>query len=151
MEQQTTTKRIWEIDFLRGLLIPGMILIHLVYDVTVLYRLADWRWPWWYVLLQYNYGALFVALSGVSVTLGSRCVCRGLTVLACGMVCTAVTAGMYLLGMADRGVLIYFGVLALHRCVHAAVAGVPPLPGVGIGADRACHGRGGAVPALPDL
>ena len=47
MEQQTTTKRIWEIDFLRGLLIPGMILIHLVYDVTVLYRLADWRWPWW--------------------------------------------------------------------------------------------------------
>ena len=111
MEQQTTTKRIWEIDFLRGLLIPGMILIHLVYDVTVLYRLADWRWPWWYVLLQYNYGALFVALSGVSVTLGSRCVRRGLTVLAWGMVCTAVTAGMYLLGMADRGVLIYFGVL----------------------------------------
>ena len=111
MEQQTTTKRIWEIDFLRGLLIPGMILIHLVYDVTVLYRLADWRWPWWYVLLQYNYGALFVALSGVSVTLGSRCVRRGLTVLAWGMVCTAVTAGMYLLGMADSGVLIYFGVL----------------------------------------
>ena len=111
MEQQTTTKRIWEIDFLRGLLIPGMILIHLVYDVTVLYRLADWPWPRWYVLLQYNYGALFVALSGVSVTLGSRCVRRGLTVLAWGMVCTAVTAGMYLLGMADRGVLIYFGVL----------------------------------------
>ena len=111
MEQRSKTKRIWEIDFLRGLLIPGMILIHIVYDVTVLYRFVDWTWPDWYVLLQYNYGALFVALSGVSVTLGSRSVRRGLVVLGCGMICTAVTALMYLLGMADRGIVIYFGVL----------------------------------------
>lgn len=111
MERQAITKRIWEIDFLRGLLIPGMILIHIVYDVTVLYRFVDWPWPDWYVLLQYNYGALFVALSGVSVTLGSRSVRRGLVVLGCGMVCTAATVLMYLLGMAQRSVIIYFGVL----------------------------------------
>lgn len=103
--------RIWEIDALRGLLIPGMILIHLIYDVVDLYRFVDWPYPQWYSLFKNNYGALFVALSGVSVTLGSRSVRRGLTVFAGGLCCTVVTFGMYALGMAGRGIIIYFGVL----------------------------------------
>lgn len=111
MEQCTQNNRIWEIDFLRGLFIPGMILIHIVYDLVELYGFVQWSYPWWYILLQANYGALFVMLSGVSVTLGSRCIRRGLTVFAGGMICTLVTVCMYVLGMADRGVIIYFGVL----------------------------------------
>ena len=31
--------------------------------------------------------------------------------LGCGLVCSLVTGGMYLLGLADKGVIIYFGVL----------------------------------------
>ncbi len=111
MEPVIQKERIWEIDFLRGLLIPGMILIHIVYDAVYLYGFAQWQYPAWYMLLQYNYGGLFVLVSGISVTLGSHCVARGLRVFAAGMLCTAVTAAMYGLGLADRGVIIYFGVL----------------------------------------
>lgn len=103
--------RIWEIDFLRGLCIPGMILIHLIYDVVDLYGFVHWPYPEWYSLFKNNYGALFILISGLSVTLGRRSVRRGLTVLGCGMIVSLVTVGMYSLGMAGRGILIYFGVL----------------------------------------
>lgn len=108
MERQ---KRIWEIDALRGLCIPGMILIHLIYDLVNLYGFIDWPYPRWYSLFKNNYGALFVILSGLSVTLGRNCVKRGAQVFSFGMVITAVTAGMYGMQMAGKGILIYFGVL----------------------------------------
>lgn len=111
MEARLQKERIWEIDALRGLLIPGMIMIHLIYDVVDLYGFVHWPYPLWYYLYKNNYGALFVTLAGVSVTLGKRPIRRGLTVLGGGMICTAVTVGMYLLNMADRGIIIYFGVL----------------------------------------
>ncbi len=111
MELRSQTKRIWEIDFLRGVLIPGMILIHLLYDVVELYAFVDWQYPAWYFHFRNNYGALFVMLSGVSVTLGSHSVRRGMTVFAGGMLCTLATVCMYYLGMANRGIIIYFGVL----------------------------------------
>ena len=111
MDNTLTNKRIWEIDALRGLLIPGMIMIHLIYDVVDLYGFIHWPYPAWYSIFKNNYGALFVALSGLSVTLGRRSLRRGVTVFAGGMCCTVVTAGMYFLGMAGRGIVIYFGVL----------------------------------------
>ena len=77
MEQSQTRSRIWEIDAVRGLCIPGMILIHLIYDLVDLYALMDWSYPHWYILFKNNYGALFVLISGLSVTLGSRSVRRG--------------------------------------------------------------------------
>ena len=104
-------ERIWEIDVARGLCIPGMILIHLIYDVVNLYGFVHWPYPGWYSLFKNNYGALFILISGVSVTLGSRSVRRGVTVFCSGMIVTIVTLGMYFLGMAGRGIIIYFGVL----------------------------------------
>ena len=110
--------RIWEVDFARGLCIPGMILIHLIYDVVNLYGFIHWPYPAWYSLFKNNYGALFLLISGVSVTLGSRSVRRGITVFAGGMIVSAVTLGMYWMGMAGKGILIYFGVLhCLGTCM----------------------------------
>ena len=111
MEQLQTHSRIWEIDALRGLCIPGMILIHLIYDLVDLYGLVDWSCPRWYALFKNNYGVLFVLISGLSVTLGSRSVRRGAEIFSMGMVITLVTAVLYRMGLADRGILIYFGVL----------------------------------------
>ena len=42
MGNTLSKNRIWEIDFLRGLLIPGMIMIHLIYDVVDLYGFIHW-------------------------------------------------------------------------------------------------------------
>lgn len=102
------TKRIWELDALRGICILGMVILHLLYDFGSLgfeisSRLIHFVGYWG--------GTVFVLLSGICVTLGKKHICRGLTVFACGMTCTAVTTGIYLLGLAEKGIIIYFGVL----------------------------------------
>ncbi len=104
-------KRIWELDALRGLCILGMVAVHFVYDVTMLYRILPWEPAPWFLLLKNWGGLVFLVLSGTCATLGSRSVRRGLLVLGCGMLCTLATAGMYWLGMAEKSILIYFGVL----------------------------------------
>lgn len=104
-------KRIWELDALRGLCILGMVVVHLVYDLVYLYRMVDWELPDAFTFVQQWGGILFLLISGISVTLGSRCIRRGLLVFASGMVVSAVTWGMYFLDFADKSLIIYFGVL----------------------------------------
>lgn len=103
--------RIWELDALRGLALLGMVLIHFVYDLTELVGVLSWQEPGWYLFVKNNCGGIFLVISGISATLGSRCLRRGLQVFCCGLLCSAVTAGMYVLGLADSSILIYFGVL----------------------------------------
>ena len=104
-------KRIWELDALRGLALLGMIGIHLIYDLVDLFGVWNWEQPQWYLLFKNNYGALFLLISGISVTLGRHPVKRGLQVFLCGFLCTAATVGMYLLGAAGKDIIIYYGVL----------------------------------------
>ena len=104
------SKRIWELDALRGLALIGMMGIHLVYDLVELYRVWSWN-PVWYQVFKNNYGAIFLVISGISVTLGRHPVKRGLQVFCCGGLCTLVTYGMYRLGFAGKDIIIYIGVL----------------------------------------
>ena len=107
-------KRIWELDALRGLLILIMIGFHLWYDLVYLFGLVRLSMPQSQAVFRFfsNWaGAPFLFLSGLCVTFGSRPARRGLQVLGCGMVITAVTAGMYLLNFTDKSIIIYFGVL----------------------------------------
>ena len=105
-------QRIWELDALRGLMIWCVVFIHLAFDLDYFLAVDIIKNP----VLQYcadHCGFTFIILSGVCVTIGKRSVRRGLQVFGCGMVITAVTVGMYLLDMADRFIIIYFGVLHL--------------------------------------
>ena len=104
-------KRIWELDAFRGLCILGVILVHFVHDLVNLYKIVDWQYPAWFAFVKDWGGILFIVLSGICVTLGSRSVRRGLAVFACGMIITGVTYGMYRMNMAEQSILIYFGVL----------------------------------------
>ena len=104
-------KRIWELDALRGLGLLLMIAVHITYDLTELFGLVRLTHDGLYLFCREWMGSFFLILSGVCVTLGSHPVKRGLTVFAAGLLITAVTVGMYLLGLADRDVIIYFGVL----------------------------------------
>ena len=113
-------RRIWELDAFRGICILGMILVHLVFDVTELYGFVDWAYPPLFSLIKDWGGICFILLSGVCATLGSRSLRRGVIVFSCGMLCTLVTLGMYLLGLADKSILIWFGVLhCLGLCMVA--------------------------------
>ncbi|MBE6933433.1 MAG: DUF1624 domain-containing protein [Ruminococcaceae bacterium] len=104
-------KRIWELDALRGLCVLGMVIVHFVYDLVDLYQLVPWQYPAAFLFVKQWGGVLFLLISGICVTLGSHCIRRGLLVFACGLVCTAVTFGMYKFDMATEGIIIYFGVL----------------------------------------
>ena len=104
-------KRIWELDALRGLCVLGMVAVHLVYDLVSLYRLVQWELPAEFLFVQQWGGILFLLISGISITLGRHHIKRGLVVFACGLICTAVTYGMYRFGMAGKSIIIYFGVL----------------------------------------
>ena len=105
------SKRIWELDALRGLALLGMMGIHFVYDLVDLFGVWNWQQPAWYLFFKNNYGAVFFLISGISVTLGRCPVKRGAQVFLCGFLCTGVTLAMYLLGFAGKGIIIYMGVL----------------------------------------
>lgn len=109
-------KRIWELDAFRGLCVLGMIAVHLIYDLVDLYQLVQWNYSKTFAFVMEWGGVLFLMLSGICVTLGSRCIRRGLTVLLCGMICTLVTWGMYALGFAGKSMVIWFGVLHCLGC-----------------------------------
>ena len=120
--------RIWELDALRGVCIACVIVVHFLFDLSFFGGL-DLTLPAWYVFLQEYGGAIFVVLSGVCVTLGSKSVRRGLIVFTCGMLITAVTYGMYRLGMSGADVVVKFGVLHLLgvcMLVYPAFKKLPP-------------------------
>lgn len=120
--------RIWELDALRGICILCVIVVHFLFDLSFFGGL-DLTLPAWYVFIQEYGGAIFVLLSGVCVTLGSKSIRRGLVVFSCGMLITAVTYGMYRLGMSGADVVVKFGVLHLLgvcMLVYPAFKKLPP-------------------------
>lgn len=82
-----------------------MVAVHGLYDLDILDTL-----PLFSFIQQWG-GILFFLLSGICVTLGHRHIRRGLLVLGCGLICTAATVCLSLLGIADQSLIIYFGVL----------------------------------------
>lgn len=114
--KKLSVSRIWELDAFRGLCILGMVIVHLVFDLAELYRIIPWKYPAWFTFIQYWGGVLFILLSGICVTLGRRNIRRGLIVILCGFLCTGVTYGMYFLDMANRSIIIWFGVLHCLGC-----------------------------------
>ena len=109
-------QRIWELDAARGLAVLGMVMVHFLFDLSELSGILRWREPVWFLLVKNHCGGVFLVISGISVTLGSRPVKRGLLVFCCGFLCTGATVGMYLLGFAGKDIIIYFGVLQCLGC-----------------------------------
>lgn len=107
-----TQKRIWELDALRGLCILCVIVVHFLFDLSYFGGLSLSLSPAFLFVQQYG-GVVFVLLSGLCATLGSRSLRRGLIVFGCGMGITLVSYLMVRLGMADNSVIVKFGVLHL--------------------------------------
>lgn len=105
-------ERIWELDFLRGIFILCVIVIHGIFDAQVF---LDWDFnpPAVYDFIQYNGGILFILLSGICITLGRHFLKRGAIVLACGILVSAVLKIMVQLNFMDDSALIYWGILHL--------------------------------------
>lgn len=115
-KHQPNKNRIWELDALRGICILGMVVIHFIYDLVEVFGILQWLYPPAFLFLQHWGGSVFFIISGICATRSKHSLRRGLLVLFCGLLCTAVTASMYLLDFADRSILIYFGVLHCLGC-----------------------------------
>ena len=105
------SRRIWELDALRGICILGMVVVHLLYDLSSMYNLINLRGNDLFSVVSQWGGVLFLLISGISVTLGHHPIRRGLIVFAAGLLVTTVTVGMYMVDFAGRSIIIYFGVL----------------------------------------
>lgn len=112
-------KRIWELDAFRGIMMIAIMAYHLLYDLVYLFFLMKPDTPFLRNLFEFCndwLGLPFLFLSGLSVTLGSRPIHRGIQVLCGGALISLVTTMVYLLDFADRSMIIYFGVLHCLGC-----------------------------------
>lgn len=105
-------QRIWEIDAFRGLCIFFVFASHLIFDLQAFLHVQLSVGKVFQLLFQYG-GIVFILISGVSATLGSRSFRRGLIVFGCGMGITVVTMAMVRLDMLAEEDVIEFGVLHL--------------------------------------
>jgi len=113
MSKKNISRRIWEIDFLRGLSIILVVGYHLLFDLgayvgvkrflgfsTDLSTVA-------FMVAQHFFAGLFIVLSGTSSTLTRSNVRRGLRLLVVSLAVTAVT---YIF---DPSEAVWFGILQL--------------------------------------
>ncbi len=113
MSRKDVSRRIWEIDFLRGLSIILVVGYHLLYDLGAyvgIKRFLGWSTDlstvaW--MVAQHFFAGLFIVLSGTSSTLTRSNVRRGLRLLAVSLAVTAVT---YIF---DPSEAVWFGILQL--------------------------------------
>jgi len=146
-------RRIWEIDFLRGLAIILMVGYHLLFDLgefrgvkRFLGFSTDLGSVAWTVA-QYFFAGLFVILSGASSTLSRSNVRRGLRLLAVSL---AVTAATYIF---DPSSVIFFGILqclAVSMLIYGA-AFVKAGPFVCAAWGAIVLGLGALLPALKKM
>ena len=88
----TPEHRIPELDAARGICILGMVVVHLIYDLTELFPVLDWTYPPFFLLLKNQGSIAFFLISGICATLGRRHLRRGLLVLGCAVLVSAATA-----------------------------------------------------------
>jgi len=121
-----TTERFWEIDFLRGIAVIGMIIFHGLYDLNYfnIYKLE--LYSGFLLLLAYSIGSIFILLVGMSLTLSYakarktmtgytvkvKYLKRGVMIFGLGLLITLAT-WLYL----DEGFIV-FGVL---HCIGISI------------------------------
>ena len=100
-------KRIWEIDFLRGIAFLCMVYDHVMYDLNAIFGVRVHT-----IDLIGDFSAvLFMILCGISTTLSRNCLKRGALVFGAAMLLTAVTATVA--ALFNMRLIIVFGILHL--------------------------------------
>jgi uncharacterized membrane protein len=113
MSKKNISRRIWEIDFLRGLSIILVVGYHLLYDLGAyvgIKRFLGWSTDLStvaFMVAQHFFAGLFIVLSGTSSTLTRSNKRRGLKLLAVSLAVSAVT---YIF---DPSEAVWFGILQL--------------------------------------
>lgn len=103
-------KRVWELDAFRGIFIIGMVAVHTVYDLVYMFGASFDPGVLYEIAIKYG-ALLFIVLSGISVTFGTKHLKRGFIVLGFGLV---ISLAMLVLDTLVGGFgMVYFGILHL--------------------------------------
>lgn len=135
------SKRVWEIDFLRGICIILMVFDHLMWQIhDFIWRYFDIIWTnpsipsfllgyhefgsWYYmnnfrIVFRLMILFIFFFISGISINFSKNNVKRGLICLGCGLIITLITVLLCIFKIIDpQTSLISFGVLScLGTCI----------------------------------
>lgn len=104
-------ERIAELDILRGILVIGMILVHLGYDLRQ-FAGIDLQLPFWAQAVGDHGHLAFILLSGICITFSRNPLHRGLQVFVCGLLVSYGTFyGELVLGLPN--IRIFWGILHL--------------------------------------
>ena len=102
------SSRVWQIDFFRGVAICLMASFHFVFDANYYWNVPiSYQSGFWFYVGKLS-AILFTFIAGVSASISSRHIRRGLVVLSWGMLITLAT---YLL---DSQTYIRFGILHMQ-------------------------------------
>lgn len=103
------SKRIWELDFLKGIAFLIMVWDHVVFDLGDLFGVNTSKLGFFENGIGEIAAVIFMTVCGVSITLGRHNIKRGLTVFSLAML---LTAGTYIAGyVMDAELVILFGIL----------------------------------------
>ena len=105
MDDTKKKERVWEIDFLRGLLILYMIFMHLMYDLHYIYNININYEGGLLNISRILFAPFFIIVSGISTAFSRNSFKRGLVVFLVAIGLTCVTYIM------DSKMFIVFGIL----------------------------------------
>ena len=109
-EQSSPQNRIWELDFVRGVAIFAMCIIH-VFALLPIAGGVEVQWNPFLLFVRRYGGVIFVMISGICVNFSKKPVKRGLIVFFCGMLLTGTTYFLYSFGFETGKILIWWGTL----------------------------------------
>ncbi len=103
-----SSKRFWEIDFLRGIAIIMMIVFHILYDINY-FNIYKINLSTGYILIfNYSIGTIFLLLVGISLTLSYARVKEILTIEELKIKFLKRGLKIFLLGILITGITWYF-------------------------------------------
>lgn len=107
-------ERIYSLDEIRGVMLIGIVLYHLGYDLALFTKLPmDWFWGGFVSTIRYIMAGTFMVVSGVSCSLSRSNLRRGIKTFCFAMVLTAATFFAMPEQIITFGVLHYFGVMTV--------------------------------------
>lgn len=130
--ENTRPRRVHLMDELRGVLIIGVVLYHLLYDLAVIFPVGiPWMFsPWMNHARNLCTGSLIV-ISGISCHYSRSNLRRGLRTFGWGMVLTAVTGIFIPSQFILFGILHFFGaMMMLYGLCRPLLEKIPTLPGL---------------------
>lgn len=107
--QTVSKRRIWELDFLKGVALVLMILNHIIFDLYSFFGFDVSSLSFFRDIIGIISSVIFMTVCGVSLTLGKHNIKRGIIVFSLGVALTLFT--FVFDKFTNSGALILFGIL----------------------------------------